>query len=113
VGTDPLEHFRNIDLLTAIFLAVPTITTFLTFIITLLLRRDQIKLHTMVNSQQTDLNRISQAAETRAGVAEGTLAGLREGFGKDIMKDLQVKIEAVPLTVAAVIAEPKLKGAPE
>lgn len=31
------------------------------------------KLHVMVNSEQTQVNRVSEAAQTRAGIAEGKL----------------------------------------
>jgi hypothetical protein len=63
----------------------------------------------MVNSQQTQMNRISESALHRAGVAEGTIIGLREGAAAAVEKELADK-GAGPVKVVAVIAtatEPK------
>ncbi len=54
------------------------VTAIITGIFGLVQIRMLSKLHTMVNSQQSDLNRISETAQRAAGLAEGKLQGLAQ-----------------------------------
>jgi hypothetical protein len=47
------------------------------------------QLHIMVNSQQSELNRISEAAQRAAGMAEGKLTGLAEAAATQRLKDAE------------------------
>lgn len=50
----------------------------LTLIVAVWLKFDQDKLHTMVNNQQSELNKASEAAQRVAGNAEGIIEQLRK-----------------------------------
>lgn len=50
--------------------------TLATLLVSVWLKIDQARLHTMVNSQQSKLNDALQLAEGRASTAEGRLAGV-------------------------------------